>query len=118
MFQRLLALASKARDPEHRRRVAVLAQTPLFAGLRRRLLGRLAVRLFSKRYAAGELVFAEGEPGRALYVVASGQVEIVRGAGGSEIVLDHFAAHSAFGELALVDELPRSASARAGVDCE
>ena len=118
MFKRLLALALRARDPEHRRRVALLAETPLFAGLRKRLLGRLAVRLFAKSYAAGELVFREGEPGRALYVVAKGTVDIVREEAGSELVLARFAAPASFGELALIDELPRRATARAAVDSE
>jgi signal-transduction protein with cAMP-binding, CBS, and nucleotidyltransferase domain len=65
-------------DPEHRRRVALLAQTPLFAGLRKRLLGRIAARLFAKSYVAGEVIFQEGEPGRALYVVEQGAIEAFR----------------------------------------
>jgi CRP/FNR family transcriptional regulator, cyclic AMP receptor protein len=118
MSNRLLALLGRARDPEHRRRVAVLAQTPLFAGLRHRLLGRLAVRLFARRFEAGEIVFQEGEPGRALYVVERGAVEIVRNSPEGELLLDRIEAPAAFGELALVDELPRSATARAAVESD
>lgn len=118
MVRPLLALLARARDPEHRRRVALLAETPLFSGLRARLLGRLAVRLFAKSYAAGETIFAEGEPGRALYLVARGAVEIVRETPSGELLLGRIEAPASFGELALVDELPRSASARAATDCE
>jgi len=103
-----------ARDPEHRRRVETLARTPLFAGLRRTLLGRLAIRLFEKSYAAGEEIFAEGDPGHALFVVESGEVEVVRrSTAGGEEQLGVFSAGSSFGELALIDDQPRSATARA-----
>jgi CRP-like cAMP-binding protein len=64
--------------PEHRARVALLAERPLFAGLRRRLLGRFATRLFEKRYDAGEEIFRQGDAGRALFLVAEGSIEIVR----------------------------------------
>lgn len=103
------------RDPEHRRRVSLLAETPLFAGLRRRLLGRLATRLFEKRYEAGEEVFHEGDPGRALFLVAEGRIELLRAdaATGEERRLAVVAAPAVFGELALIDDEPRLATARA-----
>ena len=89
----------------------------MFAGLRRRLLGRIAARLFAKDYVAGEVVFEEGEPGRALYIVDKGAVEAYRrSAEGDELLLARFEPPAAFGELALVDDLPRSATARAAVD--
>jgi len=100
-------------DAEHRRRVALLAETPVFAGLPRSLLGRLATRLFEKRYEASEEIFHEGDPGRALFVVAAGRVEIVRADDGGERQLAVLAAPAAFGELALIDDQPRLATARA-----
>jgi len=103
-----------ARDPEHRRRLGVLERTPLFAGLRRALLGRLAIRLFEKSYSAGEEIFGEGDPGHALFIVASGEVEVLRRTDdGGEERLGLFAADTSFGEMALIDDQPRSASARA-----
>lgn len=105
-------------DPEHHRRVALLAQTPLFAGLRKRLLGRIAARLFAKSYAAGETIFEEGEPGRALYIVEKGAVEAFRRTPEGEVLLARFEPPAAFGELALIDDLPRSATARAAGDSE
>ena len=107
-------IPSWAIDPDHQRRIALLAATPLFVGLRRRMLGRLAVRMSAKAYAPGETVFREGDPGRALFVTESGEVEVVRAAGTeSEVVVARFGPQTSFGELALLDELPRSASARA-----
>lgn len=113
MFGSLASAVRRAHDPEHRRRVVLLAETPLFAGLRRRLLARLATRLFEKRYEPGEEIFREGDPGRALYVVAEGEVEIVRSDGAGEQRLARLGERTAFGELALIDELPRLATARA-----
>jgi CRP/FNR family cyclic AMP-dependent transcriptional regulator len=102
-----------ARDSEHAHRIAILSQTPIFAGLPRRLLGRLAVQLFEKSYAPGEIIFHEGDPGKGLFIVLDGEVEILRETkdGGRPIAI--FGPSTAFGELALIDDLPRSATAQA-----
>ena len=100
------------RDAEHARRAAILARTPVFGGLSRRVLGRLAAQLFEKVYAPGELVFREGDPGKGLFVVLDGEVIIVRDAAEGEQTLVTVGAGAAFGELALFDDLPRSATAR------
>ena len=102
-----------ARDPEHAQRVAILSQTPVFAGLPRRLLGRLAVQFFEKRYAEGEVIFHEGDPGKDPFVVLEGEVEIVQKTKKGERRLASLGPSTAFGELALIDDLPRSATARA-----
>lgn len=111
-LENLLALFAK-RDPEHQRRTAILAKTTLFAGIKRRLLGRLATHLFDKTYAPGEVIFREGDPGRALFIVAKGSVEVLRSTPEGERRVALFEENSAFGELALLDEQPRSATARA-----
>jgi CRP-like cAMP-binding protein len=101
------------RDPEHRRRVTLLRSAPVFAGLPRRLLTRLAVRFFEKAYVAGDVVFFAGEPGKALFVVAEGEVAIARaGAAGEERILRTVGPGACFGEMALIDDFPRSATAR------
>jgi CRP-like cAMP-binding protein len=99
-------------DPEQARRAPFLARSPLFAGLPRRLLARLATRFFEKAYHAGEIVFEEGEPGRALFVVVEGAVEITRATAQGAYVLNTLGPGDAFGELALIDDFPRSATAR------
>jgi CRP-like cAMP-binding protein len=99
-------------DPEQARRAPFLAHSPLFAGLPRRLLGRLATRFLEKAYHSGEVVFHEGDPGRALFVVVEGTVEITRAMPQGERVINTLGPGDQFGELALVDESPRSGSAR------
>jgi len=101
-----------AADPEQLRRAPFLARSPLFAGLPRRLLGRLATRFFEKVYHPGEVVFEEGDPGRALFVVVEGAVEITRATAQGAYVLNTLGPGDAFGELALIDDYPRSATAR------
>ena len=100
-----------AEDPEHRRRVALLRAAPVFTGLPRRLLGRLAVRFVEKGYAAGDLVFREGDPGKALFVVLEGAVAITRATSDGDRLLRAVGPGGCFGEMALIDDFPRSASA-------
>jgi CRP-like cAMP-binding protein len=102
-----------ATDPEQLRRLHLLERVPLFAGLSRRQLGKLLVKLFEKEYAPGETVFLEGEPGKALFIVLDGRVSIFHAGAGTEERVATLAAGGYFGELALIDDLPRSASARA-----
>jgi CRP-like cAMP-binding protein len=104
-----------ARDPEQARRVALLARTPIFAGLSRRLLGRLAATLFEKAYEPGEVVFREGDPGKGLFIIVDGAVVIARDLARGERLLATLGPGEAFGELALIDDLPRSATARVTV---
>jgi CRP-like cAMP-binding protein len=101
-----------AADPEQLRRAPFLASSPLFTGLPRRLLARLATRFFEKMYHPGEVVFEEGDPGRALFVVVEGAVEITRATTQGPYVLNTLGPGDAFGELALIDDFPRSATAR------
>ena len=101
------------RDPEQLRRLTLLEKVPLFAGLSRRQLGKLLVKLFEKEYVAGETIFLEGEPGKALFVVLDGKVSICRAGQGAEHRLATLGPGAYFGELALIDDLPRSATARA-----
>jgi CRP-like cAMP-binding protein len=107
---------SWATDPEQARRAPFLSGSPLFAGLPRRLLGRLATRFFEKVYHAGDVIFEEGDPGRALFVVVEGSVEITRATAKGPVVLNTLGPGAAFGELALIDDFPRSATARQGVE--
>jgi CRP-like cAMP-binding protein len=113
MFERPLPRwLAWAADPEQLRRAPFLARSPLFAGLPRRLLARLATRFLEKAYRAGEIVFEEGDPGQALFVVVEGAVEITRATAQGAYVLNTLGPGDAFGELALIDDFPRSATAR------
>jgi CRP/FNR family cyclic AMP-dependent transcriptional regulator len=93
-------------DPE------VLAQVGLFADLSTSELIGLAGLMRPRPYAKDEVIFLRGDPGTAFYVVASGRVKIVlTSPDGKELILRRFGPGTAFGELALLDEEPRSADA-------
>jgi CRP-like cAMP-binding protein len=63
-------------------------------------------------YAKDEVVFLKGDPGTAFYVIASGRVKItLTSADGKELILRRLGSGSFFGELALLDDEPRSADA-------
>jgi|TARA_R110000751_G_scaffold2873_3_gene15008 CRP-like cAMP-binding protein len=65
-------------------------------------------------FAAGQIIFREGKPGGAAYVVQEGSVEIYKSiTGGEDVVLGHIEPGGLFGELSLIDDAPRMASARA-----
>lgn len=70
----------------------------------------LAERIDLRRYAAGEAIFSYGDPGRALYIVRSGEVEIfVKNDKGEKIVLEISKPGDIFGEISLLDDGPRTA---------
>jgi CRP-like cAMP-binding protein len=63
-------------------------------------------------FVDGEIVFREGEDTRDMYVVHEGQVEILKHAGGHDVQLAILERGSFFGEMSLLEGLPRSATAR------
>ena len=69
------------------------------------------------RVAAGGVIFKEGDPGDGMYVVDKGRVEILLGNPDAEPrVLSRVGPGGIFGEMAILDDMPRSATARAEVD--
>ena len=91
-----------------------LAAIPFFAGLDRDALSRLAGSMRSRRFRRGEVIFHLGDPGDALFVIMSGDVKIsLPSETGEEAFLATIGAGHVFGELALLDGAPRSASATA-----
>lgn len=66
-----------------------------------------------KTFAPGETIFEEGQEGEFMYVILEGEVEISKG----DSPIDNLSAGDIFGEMALVDDSPRSAKARAVSDC-
>ena len=97
----------------------MLANAPLFAGFGSAELKRLAKALYPRQYQAGEAILKEGEEAAGFYIVSSGQVEVVKDLGGSkETVLATLGPGDFFGETALLDGYPRTASIRGLEDGE
>jgi CRP-like cAMP-binding protein len=102
-----------ATDHEQLSRLRLLEKVALFDGLSRRQLGKLLVKLFEKHYEAGETIFSEGDPGKALFIVFRGKISIFHSGGEGETSIATLSPGAYFGELALIDDHPRFASARA-----
>jgi CRP/FNR family cyclic AMP-dependent transcriptional regulator len=94
-----------------------LASVPLLAGLEPRTRRRLAEIGKRRTYPAGETIVKEGSTGTALYIVLSGRAHVERGESAGEALGD-LKAGDFFGELALIEEHPRSASVVADEETE
>ena len=69
-----------------------------------------------KTFSAGEVVFSEGDGGDSAFLVASGAVEISRMSESGKEVLGTIKQGQMFGEMALISDKPRSATATAATD--
>ena len=98
-------------DPGKEHDLAILKEVSLFRGLKRQLLRNLLTNLFEKEYKAGEIIFSAGDSGKALYIVMAGSVKIIKRANPEDQLLARLGPGSYFGELALIKEAPRYASA-------
>ncbi len=102
--------AQNANRPNHTHEL--LRQVPTFARLSDGQLGLLAAQLGMERFARGALIFSQGSVGDRLYIVLRGKVRVyTTSALGQELSLMLFQGGDFFGELALLDGGPRSASA-------
>jgi CRP-like cAMP-binding protein len=112
-----LALSKSIREPllprDQARAVERLAKMPLFSDLAEDILWAVGERLLLRHVPAGEMVFAEGAPGDAFYLIDSGQVEIVSEAVGGKAILALLGPDEFFGEMALLTGKPRSTGAKA-----
>ncbi|NVK18366.1 MAG: cyclic nucleotide-binding domain-containing protein [Methylocystaceae bacterium] len=76
--------------------------------------GQAAKRFIDRKvFYAGDKIFKEGEPGDRAYIVERGMVEIYKMIDGREVVLGTINKGGIFGEMALIDNSPRMAAARA-----
>jgi CRP-like cAMP-binding protein len=91
--------------------LSTLRAFPLFKDLSDADLKRVLKLLHVRHFAADEVVFREGQTGAGMYIIQSGEVDIVmRTADGSEVKLVTMRDRQFFGELALLEATPRSAS--------
>ena len=93
----------------------MLARISLFQGISADDRRALADRLVERTYQPGQLVFSQGDKGSAMFLIAQGAVQIFlpppAGPGSARVLLKELHAGEHFGELALFDDKPRSASA-------
>ena len=91
-----------------------LARLPLFAGVGSAELDRLAAQMLVTRYSAGDTIVEQGAAGDRFFVIVDGQVEVVRrDEDGAETPIAELGVGDFFGEMALLDRAPRSATVRA-----
>ncbi len=93
-------------------RAAQLRQVPLFSDLSESMLERLAEHLLPRRLVRNQPIFLQGDIGDEMFLLLEGQVRIAcESRSGREVTLAMLSAGSFFGEMALLDREPRSASA-------
>jgi CRP/FNR family transcriptional regulator, cyclic AMP receptor protein len=98
--------------------IALLGATPLFSGLDSKHLARLARIGSEESYKKGDAVFHQGDQGDTFYLVLEGAVRISREVAGlGEEALAVLRAGAAFGEMALIDDAPRSADVLVHESC-
>lgn len=90
----------------------LLRRVPLFAGLDERHLQQLSDEFSRRTFSAGEVIAAEGEGGRTFFVIEEGDATV--SVGGRDV--GTLGPGDAFGEIALIDRDPRSASVTAATD--
>ncbi|MCI0394502.1 MAG: cyclic nucleotide-binding domain-containing protein [Chloroflexi bacterium] len=89
-----------------------LKKLPLFKDMPENLIAELTEKLEEQRLDGGQVLFHKGDPGDALYIIESGRMKVIAtNSYGEEVVLNQFGPGESFGEMSLVDEQPRSASA-------
>ena len=94
-----------------------LSEVSLFSKMKGNDLQRIADQTRHQQFDKGEVIISEGACGSKLFIIISGRAEAIKNLGGkSERVLGSFGPHSYFGEMALIDDLPRSASVIAKED--
>jgi CRP-like cAMP-binding protein len=101
-------------DPEFSRKRKFLQRVALFQGISRHEFGHLFQCLVPRKYAPGEILFLEGDVGRALFILESGHIEVSRrGPDGEPLQIAVLNPGDYFGEMSLLDDRPRMATAAA-----
>ncbi|MGI5865322.1 MAG: cyclic nucleotide-binding domain-containing protein [Myxococcales bacterium] len=98
--------------------IAILKKIPLFEGLNSPQLAKVAGITVERVYKKGEKIFSEGDAGNEFFIIVDGRVRIskhVPGIGEEALAILEPGAY--FGEMALVDDTPRSADGIAHTDC-
>ena len=96
-----------------------LASVPLFRGLDQEELAKFGELVRERSYPKGSVILFQDDPGDSLYILRTGRVKVVLiGEDGREVILGVLESGSHFGELALIDDQPRSAHVIAMEDAQ
>lgn len=111
----LLNVFSKIYDEEILGKLGFLRNISLFEGIKKGQLIHVLESLQERTYLKGETIFAQGDIGRALFIVYSGKIELSRldTATQKPEVIATVNPGEFFGEMALLEEMPRTATATA-----
>ena len=91
----------------------MLHNLPFLEGATPEVLERLAEVAVERSFQPGQVVFEEDSTGRELYLIVEGVVEVVKGYGAEEMVIATNGPGTFFGEMALIEDMPRFATIRA-----
>jgi CRP-like cAMP-binding protein len=112
---RLFNIFNRLYDEEILVKLGFLKSIKLFEGIKRRQLIHVLESLQERTYLKGETIFTQGDIGRALFIVFSGKIALARvdeAAQKSEVIAEVHPGEF-FGEMALLEEMPRTATAYA-----
>ena len=104
--------------PSKEQVMARLSAIPIFSDMTVENLETLAHMVQYRRFPRGAFIVGQHESGSSMYLLISGRVKVsLASPEGKELVLNYLEAPTHFGEMALVDQSPRAASATAETDC-
>jgi len=101
-------------------KMSFLSKVPLFSGLTDRQKKQLSKRFITREYKAGDAIVTQGKGGAGLFTIISGRAEaIVQSIDGEKTLVNVFGPTDFFGEIALLDDGPRTASviAKEATEC-
>jgi CRP/FNR family transcriptional regulator, cyclic AMP receptor protein len=95
-----------------------LKKIPLFDALTENEIYQVMKLSFEKKYPKDSTLFVEGMAGEVLYIIKSGKVDIVKKTPQGEVLLSQLGNGEFLGEMSLIDDSKRSATARVATDSE
>lgn len=106
-------------DASQKDLISIVKEVPIFENLSAKALREIAKIVYRREYKEGEIIFHKGDPGLGMYIIIDGMVDIVEDKDG-EIIRKYatLTANDFLGEMALLDEKERSATAIVSENCE
>jgi len=94
-------------------KILLLKEIEIFSGLSAAELAAIAAITKELDYASERTVIKQNDVGETVFLIIEGQVDVImEHSGGKEVIIDHISSGGAFGEMALIDDSPRSATIR------